>query len=81
MAWQFRVRGAKAHFVDIDLAGWEWDSISPEEAFDLDAISGNGKPRLRVPLIAPEGGQFSLTLRARRPIRFTVAASTDMKNS
>ena len=66
--WRFRVRGAKAHFVDIDLAGWEWDTIAPETAFDLDAIGGSNKPRMRVPLLIAEGGQFELTLRAHRDL-------------
>ena len=71
---KYKVRGARAYSVDVDLSGWKLDpgGITPANLVQLDALSHEEVSPLKIPL-APiaqaAGGEFELRLVAYREIK------------
>jgi len=65
---RYTVRGAKVSFVEVDLPGWDVESVEPEGRVLSEALSWTQVEPFVVRLAQPASGQFDLTLRARRRI-------------
>lgn len=68
---KYKVRGAKAYSIEVDLSGWKIDpnGISPANMVQLDAISFDQTSPLKIPLTPlaqTAGGEFELKLAATR---------------
>ncbi|MGE3405502.1 MAG: hypothetical protein AB7I37_01730 [Pirellulales bacterium] len=66
--WKYKVRGAKAFAIEIDMPGWEVDELGPDNLVLLDEISTSEASPLTIPLLQPATGPFEIVLHARRPM-------------
>ncbi len=64
---KYTIRGSRVFKFDLDLPGWEIDSISPEERIDANSIVSTMTGSLTVPLLQPATGEFELVIKAHRP--------------
>lgn len=64
----YRVSGAKAFSLQIDMPGWEVDEVGPSSLIKADALVMSQAQPLSVPLAQPATGQFELYVRAHRTL-------------
>lgn len=64
----YTIRGTKAHSLELDLAGWEFDSVGPEGAVAADGVEMGADGLLSIPLVEPVDGRVEITVRAHLPI-------------
>jgi hypothetical protein len=63
---KYTVRGSRVFKFDVDLPGWDVDSIGPEERIDGNSIVSAPAGAITVPLVQPATGDFELNIKAHR---------------
>lgn len=66
--FKYTVRGAKVRSLEIDMPGWEIDSLGPEKLVDVDAALSSLTQPFVVPLIQSTSGELEITLEAHRAL-------------
>ncbi|MEM7313335.1 MAG: hypothetical protein AAF497_09310, partial [Planctomycetota bacterium] len=64
----FKIRGAPASFLNIDLEGWEVIDVGDASLIQEDSFTTSAVAPLEIPLAAPKRGDFAIKVRATRPI-------------
>ena len=64
----YKVRGAKAYALDIDLGDWALDTVGPGHLVASDAISVNESGVLSIPLAQPSIGRIAIEIEAYKII-------------
>jgi len=65
---KYAVRGAKAFSLDVELPGWQFDEVGPENLVAVDGVSMSDSQLLSIPLLQPSTGQIAVSLKAHRDI-------------
>lgn len=65
---RYKVRGARASTLEVDLAGWQLEDLGPEEIVQMEAIGPDAPEPLVIPLARPLAGDFAVRLVASRRI-------------
>ncbi len=65
---KYTVRGAKVRTLDVDLGGWEVDSVGPDTLVDGDALALSQRTPFTIPLLQASSGEMELTLEAHQKI-------------
>lgn len=65
---KYSIRGARLFKLDVDVAGWEIDSVGPDELIDHNATGAGDAATLSVPLAQPSSDSFELTFRAHQRV-------------
>ncbi|MBN2022415.1 MAG: hypothetical protein JW809_06430 [Pirellulales bacterium] len=65
---RYTVRGRKAILFEVDMSGWEFDEVGPDNVVGADGAKVSGDGVLSVPLLQPSTGQIEITIKARQPI-------------
>src|SRR5262249_39566296 len=63
---KYTIRGSRLFKFDLDLPGWEIDTIGPEDRVDANSIVSTMSGSLTVPLLQPATGEFELVVKAHR---------------
>ena len=66
--FKFMIRGAKLRTLEIDMPGWEVDSVEPENLIEVDATAANQTRPYVIPLAQPTSGELELTIQAHQKI-------------
>ncbi|HBO43732.1 MAG TPA: hypothetical protein DD670_07325, partial [Planctomycetaceae bacterium] len=66
---RYSVRGKKVRVLDVDLAGWEYDEIGPDNLVAIDKVMEDDSGMLSIPLLRPSSSRMEVTLRARRRVK------------
>jgi hypothetical protein len=64
--FKYAIRGARLFKLEMDLPGWEIDSIEPENLIDANSVSSGQAGAISIPLAQPSTGDLELTLKAHR---------------
>ena len=59
---KYAIRGARVFKLDLDLAGWEIDSVGPEEHVDLNSVVSSPSGTMTIPLLQPSIGDLEADL-------------------
>ncbi len=65
---KYTIRGAKVRSLELELPGWEVDSMGPANLVDVDAAVANPTNPLAIPLLQASSGELELTLEAHQKI-------------
>ncbi len=65
---KYSIRGARLFKLDIDMPGWEIDSVGPEELVDSNGVAGADGAGMSLPLVQPAIDDLELTITARRQL-------------
>ncbi|MDZ7619238.1 MAG: hypothetical protein U1E05_19745, partial [Patescibacteria group bacterium] len=63
---RYSIRGAKVFALAVNLAGWQLDSLEPENLVALDGVKLDESGQLNMPLIQPTHGDLEITILAHR---------------
>ncbi len=63
---KYTIRGSRVFKFDIDLPGWEIDTVGPEERVDANSIVSTMSESVTIPLLQPATGEFELVVKAHR---------------
>ncbi len=63
---KYTVRGARLFKLELNLHGWEIDSLGPEGVVDANSVATDGAGITTIPLVAPLNGELELVLKAHR---------------
>lgn len=61
---RYTIRGAKVRALDVNLSGWEIDSVGPASVVNVDALPPESNGMLSIPLLQPISGELELTVEA-----------------
>ncbi|HEV3416194.1 MAG TPA: hypothetical protein VG056_05255, partial [Pirellulales bacterium] len=64
--FRYAIRGARLFKLEVDLPGWEIDSVGPENLIDANSVSSGQGGAVAIPLAQPSTGDLELTLKAHR---------------
>ncbi len=65
---KYTIRGAKVRSLELELPGWEVDSMGPANLVDVDAAVANTANPVAIPLVQASSGELELTLEAHQKI-------------
>ncbi|MBN1591092.1 MAG: hypothetical protein JW888_16380 [Pirellulales bacterium] len=65
---KYTVRGKKARVLDVDLSGWQYDEVGPDNLVAVDGVVQSESGNLSIPLRQPSSGKIELKIKAHRPM-------------
>ncbi|HKD36634.1 MAG TPA: hypothetical protein VKB78_07530, partial [Pirellulales bacterium] len=63
---KYSIRGARLFRFDVDLPGWELDTVGPDTAIDTNSLAIEPGGTIGMPLLSPSVGDVDVTIKAHR---------------